>query len=559
VSGTAVINIEGDSVFQIVLVPSGGSLSYFYNKTLVNGIVIDYNSGITVSNYPPRIKSLSTVTNPIMVNSNTTIYCTAEDRDGNLITYNWNSSGGTINGVDSVITWQAPSEIGFYTVAVIIDDQNGAYDTTSIEIQVVQTINNPPQINEIKASPRKIDLGVESQIECFAIDEDGDELIYNWSSSLGSTTGSGKVITWTAPSSEGNYYIYCEVADQKGGFAVDSISISVRDFTDYVKGNLFAFYPFNGNANDESGNSLNGSNFGALLTTDRFDNLNSAYSFDGDNDYIRVTNSNLLNFTHMISINFWMRIDELFDREAYALSHGSWEGRWKASISNQRMRWTLKTSSGIKDLDSESTLEEGMLYNITLLYSGTDYEIYLNGELDAFSNWSGNISTTDIDFTIGQILPSNNNYNFKGVLDDIRIYDYALSVEEIEDLYDIETSIRNENSSLIPSSTKLYQNYPNPFNGQTKIIYDIKEASEVNIAIYDFLGRKVTTLIEEYKNPGKYFTFLFFKFCAILKRNTLFKESLNISLTNKSNNEYLFPPNTSILINSLRLVRVILS
>jgi len=199
-----------------------------------------------------------------------------------------------------------------------------------------------------------------------------------------------------------------------------------------------------------------------------------------------------------------MRIDELFDREAYALSHGSWEGRWKASISNQRMRWTLKTSSGIKDLDSESTLEEGMLYNITLLYSGTDYEIYLNGELDAFSNWSGNISTTDIDFTIGQILPSNNNYNFKGVLDDIRIYDYALSVEEIEDLYEIETSIRNENSSLIPLSTKLYQNYPNPFNGQTKIIYDIKEASEVNIAIYDFLGRKVTTLIEEYKYPGKY-------------------------------------------------------
>ena len=357
---------------------------------------------------------------------------------------------------------------------------------------------------EIKASPRKIDLGVESQIECFAIDEDGDELIYNWSSSLGSITGSGKVITWTAPSSEGNYSIYCEVADQKGGFAVDSISISVRDFTDYVKGNLFAFYPFNGNANDESGNSLNGSNFGALLTTDRFDNLNSAYSFDGDNDYIRVTNSNLLNFTHMISINFWMRIDELFDREAYALSHGSWEGRWKASISNQRMRWTLKTSSGIKDLDSESTLEEGLLYNITLLYSGTDYEIYLNGELDAFSNWSGNISTTDIDLTIGQILPNSNNYNFKGVLDDIRIYDYALSVEEIEDLYDIETSIRNENSSLTPSSTKLYQNYPNPFNGQTKIIYDIKEASEVNIAIYDFLGRKVTTLIEEYKNPGKY-------------------------------------------------------
>ena len=44
---------------------------------------------------------------------------------------------------------------------------------------------------------------------------------------------------------------------------------------------LVAYYPFNGNANDESGNGNNGTIFRATLTTDRFGNANRAYSFDG--------------------------------------------------------------------------------------------------------------------------------------------------------------------------------------------------------------------------------------------------------------------------------------
>ena len=48
-----------------------------------------------------------------------------------------------------------------------------------------------------------------------------------------------------------------------------------------------------------------------------------------------------------------------------------------------------------------------------------------------FSSFSGLILTTPIDLMIGQVLPGNTQYNFKGVIDDIRIYDYALSVDEI--------------------------------------------------------------------------------------------------------------------------------
>jgi hypothetical protein len=53
---------------------------------------------------------------------------------------------------------------------------------------------------------------------------------------------------------------------------------------------LVGWWPFNGNANDESGNGNHGTVNGATLTEDRFGNLNSAYSFDGISNYISVNN-----------------------------------------------------------------------------------------------------------------------------------------------------------------------------------------------------------------------------------------------------------------------------
>ena len=53
---------------------------------------------------------------------------------------------------------------------------------------------------------------------------------------------------------------------------------------------LVGYWPFNGNANDESGNGNNGTVNGATLTTDRYGNTNSAYDFDGIDDYIQASN-----------------------------------------------------------------------------------------------------------------------------------------------------------------------------------------------------------------------------------------------------------------------------
>ena len=65
----------------------------------------------------------------------------------------------------------------------------------------------------------------------------------------------------------------------------------------YVPSNgLVGWWPFNGNANDESGLGNNGISSGSTLTSDRFANSNSAYLFDGVNDYIRITDNSNYSF-----------------------------------------------------------------------------------------------------------------------------------------------------------------------------------------------------------------------------------------------------------------------
>ena len=140
----------------------------------------------------------------------------------------------------------------------------------------------------------------------FSSDEGGTFSISgSCSSSTTSASSGSNTVTLTALSV--GTYTDCSftVTDSLGNA---SSSTSLGSFSIIDSSNLLAFYPFTGNANDESGNSMNGTVSGATLTTDRNSNSNQAYSFDGSNDLIDLPDG-FNDFSNGVTIAAWVKWD----------------------------------------------------------------------------------------------------------------------------------------------------------------------------------------------------------------------------------------------------------
>lgn len=509
-SGLTEFDISGDTAMLLVLVPSNAIRTYDKTKFLADGKVVDFHSNQIVTNYAPRIKSLASTASSVVINSLTHVYCTADDRDDDSLSYHWSATGGMIQGQGDAVLWLAPDTAGDYEITCMVTDSydNMSPDSVSekVMISVLEYINHVPEIQSLRSSQYKANSGETIVMYCSARDPDDDELLYEWRTDHGVVEGTGAIVNWKCPMEQGYFTITCVVTDTYGALASDSLGIVVLDPLNVGTGVPIAYYQFNGNASDASGFGYHGTNYGPILIEDRHGNPDAAYYFDGFDDFIKVLNTDILNCEHEISVCLWLNAAEFFGNEMYPISHGNWENRWKLSINpdDHRIRWTVKTDVGIKDLDSKQPLIKDTYCFLVASYDGRQMKIYQNGLLDNSVDWSGSILKTDIDLTIGRVLPTNTCCNFKGIIDDVRVYSYAISDEELKNIYNMGTGIMDHSPDQDEHTYSLKQNYPNPFNIHTKIQFSLRKTDHVDVVIYDLLGRRVRQLLNSIKLAGSY-------------------------------------------------------
>ncbi len=496
VTGETQIDIPADEAMSIVLTPPDGSVSYENNKMLIDGVVVDFMQTIMPYNYPPRVQALAVENTTVEKNSTVPIYGKGIDQETKDLIYTFFLPDDTISGLEKTIIWTAPDEEGNFEIKLVVEDEDQQTDTAFLTLTVVEEINIIPEIIDLTASNRYALFGEVIRLHVNVTDANGDSIVYTWTSDFGTLIGSGSSVEWTAPDIEGIYIIRLMVADGRGGTAVRTIQILVLDASLQQSGEIIAWYPFTGNASDISGNNLHGQVFGAKLTTDSLGNVNQAYFFDGINDHIRVPNEPVLNFTNGITLSLFVLPQLIGDKERFIISHGSYQNRWKLSITpDRKVRWTLKNESGqVRDLDSETILEEGKNYHIGAAFDGSFMMLYINGRLESFTSFTGGINESPVELEIGQYLPDDPSYSFRGVLDEIKIFDYALWPDSVtaESGFDI-TSVNDGNVTGVDG----VRVYPNPASNSLTIDLTGME-KKINafggiITILDMRGREVFT------------------------------------------------------------------
>ena len=281
-----------------------------------------------------------------------------------------------------------------------------------------------------------------------------------------------------------------------------------------LQNGLVGYWPFCGNANDDSGNGNNGTVNGATLTTDRFGNINSAYNFDGVNDYISTNYSGILG-TNSRSISFWYNSNSNNIEETVFTDYGG-------TNCGDGLACTLfplnkpavdNTCSWIKSVNS-TTINSWNFYTITYTTSDgsdlTNCKIYINGVLQLTSQSSTlyNINTINgLNMVFGSSRLFNPNQFFNGKIDDIGIWNRALTPQEIAQLYNQNQCITNitvTDTLIINVGQLSYTNpisfannitiYPNPASTQVNISFNnITDLAGGSIKIINSLGQQVAT------------------------------------------------------------------
>lgn len=138
VSGNVSFTIAPDAAIIIVLIPAGALVSYEMNKMIAGGVMADFNAGVPVENYPPRIKSLASADTILLPGGITTIYCSASDRENDAVVYQWGAKFGLLTPGGDTAVYKAPEVPGTYYVACRVTDAKGAAED-SIAITVKDT------------------------------------------------------------------------------------------------------------------------------------------------------------------------------------------------------------------------------------------------------------------------------------------------------------------------------------------------------------------------------------------------------------------------------------
>jgi hypothetical protein len=217
------------------------------------------------------------------------------------------------------------------------------------------------------------------------------------------------------------------------------INCSKADLND----GLVAYFPFDGNVEEVTGLSNDGINHGSTDTTDRFGVADHARHFT-DGQYITVPRSAAIEPTNALTVTLWARLTKtsyydqlaLLDKR-YNVGSPLYSSYVLAPNNNPNcfnVYAGIIAGGNYMTTDASVGMQPYVWTQEAMVYDGTNLKIYQNGQLVSEKLASGPLGYSSDDLYIGVHTPARMEQHWEGDIDDVRIYNRALSAGEIREL-----------------------------------------------------------------------------------------------------------------------------
>jgi len=215
--------------------PFDEALSPTYSPYYGFGMLDSYQAvklslSYTPINHRPEIKFFAVEPNVTTSGSTCRVRVIATDIDEEPLTYDLKIDDGTLSGEGPIWDWVAPSDPGKYYFNLEVLDRRGGKDTSSTHVIVEEGVpNRPPVITSFRAADNIVPVLGTTTLKTVAVDQDDDELSYEYVASRGSVKGEGNEVLYTAPGQAVKDTVSVTVSDGKGGTDSRTLQIDVRE------------------------------------------------------------------------------------------------------------------------------------------------------------------------------------------------------------------------------------------------------------------------------------------------------------------------------------------
>jgi len=257
---------------------------------------------------------------------------------------------------------------------------------------------------------------------------------------------------------------------------------------------LVGWWPFNGNANDESGTGNDGTANGPTLTPDRFGNNDQAFAFNGISDYIEIANDPTLDLENQLSISAWINTND-FVQPQYIINKStngtsdSWLMDLSANpVNESEIRLIVGGITTNLPYSDPVITTNNIWYHVVCTYDLQSVRFYVDGTLvNSFPATTNTPVNTNSVYIGAPFDPNTNPQAFDGIIDDIGVWNRTLTDAEVTGLY----TGSGVGVSEVLSATPELRVFPNPSNGSIVLEYSVP--GNANVRVLDITGRQVYT------------------------------------------------------------------